>query len=102
MSAIVIIKPNQEIFIMEKKQSDLNEGGELQKARSMGWNDLYLKEDWWAIWGGIGLMLLAVILFNSGNHFLSALAVNPGGVKWSSLGQLADHFTPPGLTASAD
>src|ERR1035437_2210397 len=77
---------------MEKTQGNLNEGGELQKARSMGWNDLYLKEDWWAIWGGIGLMLLAVILFNSGNHFLSALAVNPGGVKWSSLGQLADHF----------
>ena len=50
-----------------------------RKSGSMGWKELYLKEDWWAIWFGIGLMVLAVVLFNSGSHFLSALAVNPGG-----------------------
>lgn len=63
-----------------------------QKVRGPGWKELYLKEDWWAIWFGIGLMALAVILFTSGSHFLSALAVNPGGLKWSSPEQLAAHF----------
>jgi len=63
-----------------------------QKVRSMGWKELYLKEDWWAIWFGIGLMVLAVILYNNGSNFLSALAVNPGGLKWSSLDQLTGHF----------
>ena len=77
---------------MGDTQSAWNESGEPQKVSRMGWKELYLKEDWWAIWFGIGLMALAVILFNSGSNFLSALAVNPGGVKWSTLDQLADHF----------
>ena len=78
---------------MGKTQDAWNESSGAPIARKMGWSELYLKEDWWAIWFGIGLMALAVIFFNSGSHFLSALAVNPGGVKWSSLDQLADHFT---------
>lgn len=77
---------------MGKPQDAWNESGEPRKVGSMGWNELYLKEDWWAIWFGIGLMVLAVVLFHSGSNFLSALAVNPGGVKWSSLDQLAGHF----------
>ncbi len=77
---------------MGNTQDAWNENGELRKAGSMGWKELYLKEDWWAIWFGIGLMVLAVVLYNSGSNFLSALAVNPGGVKWTSLDQLADHF----------
>ncbi|MGC2458209.1 MAG: putative sulfate exporter family transporter [Gallionellaceae bacterium] len=78
---------------MGNTQDAWNESSEPQKVRSLGWKELYLKEDWWAIWFGIGLMALAVVLYNSGSHFLSALAVNPGGVKWSSFDQLADHFT---------
>jgi hypothetical protein len=77
---------------MANKQGAWNKSGEPQNVRSFGWKELYQKEDWWAIWFGIGLMALAVILFNSGSHFLSALAVNPGGLKWSSLDQLAAHF----------
>jgi uncharacterized membrane protein YadS len=70
----------------------MHENGAPRKILSAGWAELYQKEDWWAIWFGIGLMVLAVALFNSGSHFLSALAVNPGGLKWSSLDQLAAHF----------
>ncbi len=77
---------------MGNTQDAWNESGEPRKVGSMGWKELYLKEDWWAIWFGIGLMVLAVVLFNNGSNFLSALAVNPGGVKWSSLDQLAGHF----------
>lgn len=70
-----------------------NESSEPKKVLNSGWKELYQKEDWWAIWFGLGLMALAVVLFKGGSHFLSALAVNPGGLKWSSLDQLAAHFT---------
>ncbi|KXS31434.1 MAG: Uncharacterized protein AWT59_2439 [Candidatus Gallionella acididurans] len=77
---------------MGKSQDVRNEKGEPGAVRNKGWSELYLKEDWWAIWVGMGLMVLAVVLYNSGSHFLSALAINPGGLKWSSFDQLADHF----------
>ena len=77
---------------MEHTHDSWHENGAPRKILSEGWKELYQKEDWWAIWFGIGLMALAVALFNSGSHFLSALAVNPGGLKWSSLDQLAAHF----------
>ena len=32
----------------------------------MGWKELYLKEDWWAIYLGIGLMLFTLIAFSHG------------------------------------
>ncbi len=60
------------------------------------WNeasDFYLKEDWWAIWLGLGIVALDIILFNSGNNFLKALAINPGGIKWKSIGELLAHFS---------
>jgi uncharacterized membrane protein YadS len=52
-----------------------------------------LKEDWWAVWIGFALMVAAIVLFQAGaSNLLKALAINPGGLKWSSFGQLADHF----------
>ena len=65
-------------------------------ARKAGWSDLILKEDWWAIWLGLGLMIIAVVLFKNGSTVLKSLAINPGGLKWSSLGQLAGHFQQNG------
>ncbi|HYA41907.1 MAG TPA: putative sulfate exporter family transporter [Syntrophobacteraceae bacterium] len=58
----------------------------------MGWKELYLKEDWWAIYLGIGLMLVALIAFSQGSNSIKSLVINPGGVKWSSPGQLVGHF----------
>ena len=58
----------------------------------MGWKELYLKEDWWAVWLGLGIMIAAIILFKSGSSVLKAIAINPGGLNWSSFGQLGTYF----------
>ncbi len=60
---------------------------------AMGWKEMYLKEDWWAIYLGLGISLLALVSFLSGSNFVKALSINPGGLKWTTLGQLADHFS---------
>lgn len=57
-----------------------------------GWKELYLKEDWWAVWLGIGIMVAAIILFKSGSPLLKAIAINPGGLKWTSFSQLGDYY----------
>jgi uncharacterized integral membrane protein (TIGR00698 family) len=58
----------------------------------IGWKELYLKEDWWAIYLGIGLMLGTLIAFLLGSNAIKLLTINPGGLKWTSFGQLAGHF----------
>ncbi len=76
----------------ETTQEAWNESSEEGKPAKLGWRALYLKEDWWAIWVGIGLMAIAIMFFNQGNTLLKTLAINPGGLKWTSLGQLGGHF----------
>jgi uncharacterized membrane protein YadS len=64
-----------------------------EKTERLGWQELYLKEDWWAVWLGFGLMVLSILLFQAGSsNIFKALAINPGGLKWTSFGQLAGHF----------
>ena len=79
---------------MTTTQEALNKSGEGPKPEPMGWKELYLKEDWWAIWLGLGMMIAAILIFQGGGSgLLKALAINPGGLKWSSLGQLGAHFS---------
>ncbi len=66
---------------------------EAPPKQPMGWKELYLKEDWWAIYLGLGITIVALISFLSGSNIVKSLAINPGGLKWSSLGQLGDHFS---------
>ncbi len=65
---------------------------EVRSSGVMGWRELYLKEDWWAIYLGVGLMLGTLIAFLLGSNVVKLLAINPGGIKWSSLDQLLGHF----------
>src|SRR5689334_23024901 len=63
------------------------------KSERRGWSELYLKEDWWAVWLGLALMVFAIVSFQAGSsNIIKALAINPGGLKWNSFGQLAGHF----------
>src|SRR2546423_15591463 len=57
--------------------------------QSTGWRELWLKEDWWAVWLGLALVVAAYFLFASGSS-LEWIAVTP--VKWSHGSELAEHF----------
>ena len=58
-------------------------------AAASGWRELWQKEDWWAIWLGLGIVVSACLLFAQGAS-LKWLAVTPA--KWSTLPELARHF----------
>ena len=55
-----------------------------------GWRELFSKEDWWAIWIGLGLLAASVLLFSAGGS-MKWLAVTPG--KWHTLGELGSQLT---------
>ena len=74
---------------MSTKQA-WDEGGEEPRVeQAKGWRELYLKEDWWAIWLGLGIVVVALLFFAGGSS-IHWLAIKPG--KWSNFGQLASHF----------
>ena len=53
------------------------------------WRELISKEDWWAIWIGLGLVIAAVIAFSAGGS-LKWIAVTPQ--KWSTLAQISEQL----------
>jgi len=59
------------------------------QPRTSGWRELIAKEDWWAIWIGLGLVAAAVIAF-AGGASVKWLAVAPQ--KWSTLADLGNQF----------
>ena len=58
-------------------------------VQSTGWRELYLKEDWWAIWLGLGIIVAAWIFFAAGSS-IKWLAVAPA--RWSVFSDLSGHF----------
>jgi len=66
-----------------------SDSGEEGRVKSMGWKELWLKEDWWAIWLGLGIVLVAFAFFANGSS-IKWIAVTPG--KWSTFAQLGSHF----------
>ncbi len=59
-------------------------------SSTLGWRELWLKEDWWAIWIGLGLVIVGYFLFAHGSS-LKWIAVTPS--KWSNFAQLGAHFS---------
>jgi uncharacterized integral membrane protein (TIGR00698 family) len=68
---------------------DTDIGDVAYRQESWGWRELWLKEDWWAIWLGLAIIAIAYLLFTNGTS-LRWLAVTPA--KWSTLDQLTAHF----------
>jgi uncharacterized integral membrane protein (TIGR00698 family) len=74
---------------MTTKDAWNESGQETGGATSGGWNELYLKEDWWAIWLGLGIVIVAYLFF-AGGSTIKWIAIAPG--RWSNFGQLGSHF----------
>ncbi|GBF33293.1 inner membrane protein [Desulfocucumis palustris] len=51
-------------------------------AVSGGWSDLYKKEDWWAVWLGVGTVIAAILFWISGGS-IKPIAVSIS--KWSDF-----------------
>ncbi len=76
-----------------EKETALKSSKEVQEpsaAKPMGWKELYLKEDWWAIWLGLGIVVVAYLFFANGSS-IKWIAVAPA--KWSTFSELTNHFT---------
>jgi uncharacterized integral membrane protein (TIGR00698 family) len=67
-------------------------------VRRSPWNELFRKEDWWAIWIGLGLIAVAVALFAGGGS-IKWLAVAPQ--KWSHLADVTQQLKVHGLQYAA-
>jgi uncharacterized integral membrane protein (TIGR00698 family) len=62
-----------------------------EAKKPMGWKELYLKEDWWAIYLGLGIVAATLISFYVGSPLLKSLSVLPP--SWSDFSRLVEHFS---------
>jgi uncharacterized integral membrane protein (TIGR00698 family) len=67
-------------------------------ARRSPWSELFRKEDWWAIWIGLGLIAVAVALFAGGSS-IKWIAVAPQ--KWSHPSDVTQQLKLHGLQYAA-
>ncbi len=72
---------------MSKIETDFSGGFAVR--RSSGWRELWRKEDWWAIWLGLTIVAIGIILFANGGSWRWVAVVPP---KWTSFAQLGTHF----------
>ena len=62
-------------------------------GRTSAWRELLRKDDWWAIWIGLGLVAIALALFAEGGS-IKWIAVAPQ--KWSHLANAAEQLKQHG------
>ncbi len=68
-----------------------SERGGVKKVQTMGWKELYLKEDWWAIWLGLGIVIVAYLFFIGGSSIKWISVLPPG--KWTDFSVVTQHFS---------
>jgi uncharacterized integral membrane protein (TIGR00698 family) len=78
---------------MARKQTTRREAKaakvQVGSAEASGWSELWQKEDWWAIWLGLGLVIAGIIAYLAGGT-IRPIAVKPA--TWDSFTTLRDHF----------
>jgi uncharacterized integral membrane protein (TIGR00698 family) len=62
-----------------------------EEKKPMKWKELYLKEDWWAIYLGLGIVVAAIVFFYTGSPFLKSLSILPP--EWTDFSKLSEHFS---------
>ncbi len=62
------------------------------------WGELFRKDDWWAIWIGLGLVAVAIALFAGGSS-IKWIAIAPQ--KWSHFAGVADQLKAHGVQYAA-
>jgi len=62
--------------------------------QSSKWKEFWAKEDWWAVWLGLGIVILAYIFYLTGSS-ISWIAVAPS--KWSTLPELGAQISANAL-----
>jgi uncharacterized integral membrane protein (TIGR00698 family) len=67
---------------------------ETTEKKTSGWQEFWSKEDWWAVWLGLGIVALAYVFYLNGSS-ISWIAVSPG--KWSTFSQLGTQFAKNGI-----
>jgi hypothetical protein len=66
--------------------------GTVQPNKPTGWHQLYLTEDWWAVWIGVGLVAASLLLYAAGaSTFLVSIAITPPK-NWTEAGKVLSHF----------
>jgi uncharacterized integral membrane protein (TIGR00698 family) len=60
------------------------------ETKTSNWQEFWSKEDWWAVWLGLGIVNLAIVLYLGGSG-ISWIAVAPA--KWSTPSQLASQIS---------
>jgi uncharacterized integral membrane protein (TIGR00698 family) len=63
-------------------------------VKTSNWQEFWSKEDWWAVWIGLGIAILAYAFYLSGSS-ISWIAVAPA--KWSNFSQLGAYFSKNGI-----
>src|SRR5450755_4279791 len=67
-------------------------------TRPSAWGELIRKEDWWAIWIGLGLVAVAIALFANGGS-IKWIAVAPQ--KWSHFSNVREQLPQHGAQFAA-
>ena len=59
-----------------------------------GWQEFWSKEDWWAVWLGLGVIIIAYAFYLADSG-ISWVAVSPA--KWSTLSELGTQLLKNGI-----